>query len=220
MCPPSQYVLFLNPLCTMIQYQLHNTFHHSSSPIDYLCHSLYNSLIYLLHLPNYPLVIPISLPLHLLLLLHSPHDFLIPNSHSQLTVYFIGPFLISSHFPTTSPPSLSPLPRPSIQLAAYFTHCNLQPVHMILTLRTAVNLFFKVKNLRQAASFARRLLELGPSADVAQQMRKVLRICEATPTDAHALAYDPQNPFDVCAATYTPIYRLVSVIAFSEISCI
>ena len=31
-----------------------------------------------------------------------------------------------------------------LQMAAYFTHCNLQPVHQILTLRTAVNLFFKV----------------------------------------------------------------------------
>ena len=29
-------------------------------------------------------------------------------------------------------------------MAAYFTHCNLQPVHQILTLRTALNLFFKV----------------------------------------------------------------------------
>lgn len=32
-----------------------------------------------------------------------------------------------------------------LQMAAYFTHCNLQPVHQILTLRTAVNLFFKVR---------------------------------------------------------------------------
>ena len=29
-------------------------------------------------------------------------------------------------------------------MAAYFTHCNLQPVHLILTLRTALNLCFKV----------------------------------------------------------------------------
>ena len=29
-------------------------------------------------------------------------------------------------------------------MAAYFTHCDLQPVHLILTLRTALNLFFKV----------------------------------------------------------------------------
>ena len=56
------------------------------------------------------------------------------------------------------------------QMAAYFTHCNLQPIHLILTLRTALNLFFKLKNYKTAASFARRLLELGPKPDVAQQV--------------------------------------------------
>jgi len=56
------------------------------------------------------------------------------------------------------------------QMAAYFTHCNLQPVHLILTLRTALNLFFKLKNFKTAASFARRLLELGPKPEVAQQV--------------------------------------------------
>jgi len=55
-------------------------------------------------------------------------------------------------------------------MAAYFTHCNMQPVHMILTLRTALNLFFKLKNFKTAASFARRLLELGPKAEIAQQV--------------------------------------------------
>ena len=29
-------------------------------------------------------------------------------------------------------------------MAAYFTHCELQSVHSILTLRTALNLFYKV----------------------------------------------------------------------------
>lgn len=57
-----------------------------------------------------------------------------------------------------------------LQMAAYFTHCNLQPIHMILTLRTALNLFFKLKNYKTAASFARRLLELGPKPDVATQV--------------------------------------------------
>lgn len=57
-----------------------------------------------------------------------------------------------------------------LQMAAYFTHCNLQPVHLILTLRTALNLFFKLKNFKTAASFARRLLELGPRPEVAQQV--------------------------------------------------
>jgi len=46
----------------------------------------------------------------------------------------------------------------------------MQPVHMILTLRTALNLFFKLKNFKTAASFARRLLELGPKPEIAQQV--------------------------------------------------
>ncbi|XP_076455879.1 coatomer subunit alpha-like [Babylonia areolata] len=93
------------------------------------------------------------------------------------------------------------------EMAAYFTHCNLQPVHLILTLRTALNLFFKLKNFKTAASFARRLLELGPKPDVAQQTRKILAACEKNPTDEHELKYDQHNPFDICAASYVPIYR-------------
>lgn len=63
------------------------------------------------------------------------------------------------------------------EMAAYFTHCNLQPVHQILTLRIAVNMFFKLKNYKTAASFARRLLELGPKPELAQQVRKILLVC-------------------------------------------
>lgn len=62
------------------------------------------------------------------------------------------------------------------ELAAYFTHCNLQPIHQILTLRTACNLFFKIKNFKTSGSFARRLLELGPRPEVAQQTRKILQV--------------------------------------------
>lgn len=61
-------------------------------------------------------------------------------------------------------------PSSLMQMAAYFTHSNLQPVHMILVLRTALNLFFKLKNFKTAATFARRLLELGPKPEVAQQV--------------------------------------------------
>ncbi|XP_055957036.1 coatomer subunit alpha isoform X2 [Patella vulgata] len=93
------------------------------------------------------------------------------------------------------------------EMAAYFTHCNLQPVHLILTLRTALNLFFKLKNYKTAASFARRLLELGPKPDVATTTRKILAACEKNATDEHELKYDQHNPFDICAATYVPIYR-------------
>ena len=93
------------------------------------------------------------------------------------------------------------------EMAAYFTHCNLQPVHQILTLRTACNLFFKLKNFKTAGSFARRLLELGPKPEVAQQTRKILQACDKNPADEHKLDYDEFNPFDICASSFTPVYR-------------
>lgn len=93
------------------------------------------------------------------------------------------------------------------EMAAYFSHCNLQPVHQILTLRTALNMFFKLKNYKTAASFARRLLEFGPRPEVAQQARKILQACEMNPVDEHTLQYDEHNPFNLCAFTYRPIYK-------------
>eukprot|EP00123_Amoebidium_parasiticum_P013063 comp21742_c0_seq1/m.30782 comp21742_c0_seq1/g.30782 ORF comp21742_c0_seq1/g.30782 comp21742_c0_seq1/m.30782 type:complete len:1239 (-) comp21742_c0_seq1:244-3960(-) len=93
------------------------------------------------------------------------------------------------------------------ELAAYFTHCNLQPVHLILTLRTATNVFFKIKNYKTAASFARRLLELGPAPQVAAQIRKILVVCEKTPKDEVKLDYDELNPFSVCSISQVAIYK-------------
>lgn len=52
------------------------------------------------------------------------------------------------------------------ELAAYFTHCNLQPVHSALSLRSAMTAFFKLRNLATCAHFARRLLELSPGEKV------------------------------------------------------
>ncbi|KAK5639332.1 hypothetical protein RI129_011824 [Pyrocoelia pectoralis] len=93
------------------------------------------------------------------------------------------------------------------EMAAYFTHCNLQPIHQILTLRTALNMFFKVKNYKTAASFAKRLLELGPRQEVAQQARKILQACDANLIDELQLLYDEHNPFNLCGSSYKPLYR-------------
>ena len=51
--------------------------------------------------------------------------------------------------------------RRNVEMAAYFTHCDLQPVHRILTLRTAANLAYKSNAKAACASFCRRCLELG-----------------------------------------------------------
>lgn len=93
------------------------------------------------------------------------------------------------------------------EMAAYFTHCNLQPVHEILTLRTALNMFFKLRNYKTAASFAKRLMEFGPGPDVMQQVRKILLACDSNVEDALPLEYDEHNPFALCGASYRPIYR-------------
>ena len=52
------------------------------------------------------------------------------------------------------------------ELAAYFTHSRLQPVHQSLSLRSAMFIFFKLKNFATTATFCRRLLELNPPAKV------------------------------------------------------
>ena len=57
------------------------------------------------------------------------------------------------------------------ELAAYFTHCAILPTHMALSLRSAMTLCFKIKNFGVALTFARRLLETNPPAQIAQQVR-------------------------------------------------
>lgn len=94
------------------------------------------------------------------------------------------------------------------ELAAYFTHCSLQPPHMRLALTSAMSVCFKAKNLSTAANFARRLLETNPSNEnQARQARQVLQAAERNMTDATQLNYDFRNPFVVCGATYVPIYK-------------
>eukprot|EP00241_Pyramimonas_parkeae_P000140 CAMPEP_0114250424 /NCGR_PEP_ID=MMETSP0058-20121206/14690_1 /TAXON_ID=36894 /ORGANISM="Pyramimonas parkeae, CCMP726" /LENGTH=1223 /DNA_ID=CAMNT_0001364079 /DNA_START=173 /DNA_END=3845 /DNA_ORIENTATION=- len=98
-------------------------------------------------------------------------------------------------------------PKRQAELAAYFTHCNLQPIHLSLSLRSAMSIFFKLKNFDTAATFCRRLLELNPPPKVAQQARQVLAACEKSPGDAENLQYDARNPFVTCSKTFVPIYR-------------
>ena len=93
------------------------------------------------------------------------------------------------------------------ELAAYFTHCSLQRVHLALALRGAMTIFFKLKNFNTCATFCRRLLELNPDEKMAGQARQVLAACEKNPVDDVQLNYDPRNPFDLCSLTFTPIYR-------------
>ena len=98
-------------------------------------------------------------------------------------------------------------PKRSIELAAYFTHCNLQPAHTMLALKMAMTAAYKNKLFNYASSFARRLLELNPKQEISTQARKVIQLCDANPTDAFKLDYDERNPFVICPISFVPIYR-------------
>lgn len=93
------------------------------------------------------------------------------------------------------------------ELAAYFTHCSLQPPHMRLSLKSAMVASHNIKNHKTASVFARRLLELNPPADVATLARKVVAFAEKTPVDNTPIDYDDRNPFVICCESHTPIYR-------------
>ncbi|GFY94396.1 coatomer, alpha subunit [Actinidia rufa] len=95
------------------------------------------------------------------------------------------------------------------ELAAYFTHCNLQTPHLRLALQNAMTVCFRAKNLSTAANFARRLLETNPTNEnQAKMARQVLQAAEKNMKDvSQLLNYDFRNPFVVCGATYVPIYR-------------
>jgi len=99
-------------------------------------------------------------------------------------------------------------PKRNCELAAYFTHCDLQPEHLMLTLRGAMTSSFKLKNLKDAGSFARKLLDLGRAKpDLATKARKIMQASDKDPTNAVELDYDPLNPFTIAGDSFKPIYK-------------
>lgn len=113
--------------------------------------------------------------------------------------------------------------RRSLELAAYFTHCQLQPAHLQIALRSAIGVFAKANNHATAAKFARRLLELNPDPKIVaqvcapricpfeiltwQQARQRIAAGDRNPRNAVEISYDEFTEFEVCAASYTPIYK-------------
>ena len=97
------------------------------------------------------------------------------------------------------------------ELSAYFTHCNLQPVHLLLALRSAMGTAFKHKNFIVAASFARRLLELPDmnserNADLKVKATKVRQKSEQMARNEHQLNYDETKSFVIDCQKFSPIY--------------
>lgn len=106
------------------------------------------------------------------------------------------------------------------ELSAYFTHCNLQSVHLLLALRAAMGTAFKHKNYIVAASFARRLLELPEmssekNAELRSKASKVLQKSEQMARNEHTLNYDETKTFAIDCQKFVPIYSDDSAIECS-----
>lgn len=95
----------------------------------------------------------------------------------------------------------------NLELAAYFTQCRLQAPHLQIALRSAIGAFAKANNQAHAARFARRLLELNPDPKIVAQARQRIAAGDRNPRNAIEISYDEFTPFEICAATYTPIYK-------------
>eukprot|EP00658_Telonema_sp_P-2_P076922 TRINITY_DN6844_c0_g1_i18.p1 TRINITY_DN6844_c0_g1~~TRINITY_DN6844_c0_g1_i18.p1 ORF type:complete len:716 (-),score=247.04 TRINITY_DN6844_c0_g1_i18:224-2371(-) len=95
-----------------------------------------------------------------------------------------------------------------VELAAYFTHCNLQNPHLVLSLRQAMTLAYKQKCFATAIILARRVLDYDPDMETSTRARKIIAAGEKEGgKDAIKLDYSDRNPFQLCVVDRVPMYR-------------
>ena len=109
-------------------------------------------------------------------------------------------------------------------LAAYFTQCRIQPIHLVLGLRSAIKLTNSVKAFGFCAHLCRRLLELcvsntNPAIEEKAEPRKIrtyLAMCEKQAAqavaaggsaDAVVIPWPEDGGFSVCGLSFTAVER-------------
>ncbi|CAK4134204.1 unnamed protein product [Aphanomyces euteiches] len=107
--------------------------------------------------------------------------------------------------------SLEANPKRNIELSAYWTHCKLQPSHMVLTLKSAMTNAFKANNFITASSFCARLLEIPEvnterNIKLQQTAKKVAMKANKEARNEHQIDYSDSKGFVICARTLTPLY--------------
>ena len=95
----------------------------------------------------------------------------------------------------------------NVELAALFTHVQMQPQHQMLALRIAMMESRRVGNLAMAGHFARRLLELNPPAKIVQVTQQILTLSDRQPRDAVPIpSYSThETVYVVCAGSHVLI---------------
>ncbi|KAI1007718.1 putative coatomer subunit alpha [Podosphaera aphanis] len=106
----------------------------------------------------------------------------------------------------------------NLELVAYFTIPKLEVVHRQLALQSAMKISYANKNFDSALSFANRILANGVAAKLLENTKKIKAQCERNPKDSVEVEYDQFAEFDICAASFTPIYSgsAYEVCAFDE----
>ncbi|KAI1340692.1 Coatomer, alpha subunit [Xylariaceae sp. FL0016] len=98
------------------------------------------------------------------------------------------------------------LQKRSLELSAYFTIPKIEVPHRQLALLNAMNLAARSRNYSSALSFANRILANGGAARILENAKRTKTQCERNPHDAVEIEYDQFAEFDICAASFTPIY--------------
>ncbi|KAK4498415.1 hypothetical protein PRZ48_011073 [Zasmidium cellare] len=93
-----------------------------------------------------------------------------------------------------------------LELSAYFTVPDMEPQHQTLALFSAMNFANKNKQMGSVLNFANALIERGTNAKFKETARKMKAIAERSPTDPIEIEFDTFGEFDICGASYTPIY--------------
>ncbi|KAJ9611127.1 hypothetical protein H2200_004310 [Cladophialophora chaetospira] len=94
-----------------------------------------------------------------------------------------------------------------LELSAYFTMPKLEVSHRQLALMAAMKLAFSNKQYSSALSFANRILANGGAPKLVDQAKKIKQQAERSgSSDKIDVEYDQFADFDVCAASFTPVY--------------
>jgi len=94
----------------------------------------------------------------------------------------------------------------SLELSAYFTIPKIEVPHRQLALLSAMQLASRNRNYNSALSFANRIIANGGASKIVDAAKKAKAACERSPNDSIDIEFDQFAEFEVCAASFTPIY--------------
>jgi len=90
-----------------------------------------------------------------------------------------------------------------VELACYFSLCELETAHKFLTLKNAMNACYKIENFQTAAHFARVIIDMestgifGGKPEMLNQFKRYYDAFSKKGTNAHKLAFNPQDSVSV-----------------------